>query len=131
MTAPPLPPSADEDALPPGFPVDWERNWSVFCHLGGMAAYLVPLANVAAPLVLWMMRRDQSEYVDHHGREALNFQISMTLYAAVAAALWWLLLPVLVLIAIAVLDFVLMIVAAVRASQGEHYRYPLTLRLIS
>jgi uncharacterized Tic20 family protein len=120
------------ETLPPGFPQTWERNWGVFCHLGGFAAYVLPgIANILVPLVLWLMRRNESAYVDHHGREAVNFQISVTIYAIVSAVLAWLLIGFLLLAALAVFQFVLMVVASVRASQGELYRYPLTLRLIS
>jgi hypothetical protein len=128
---PPIPPH-DDDAFPPGFPRTWERNWAVFCHLGGFAGLLLPgLGQVLAPLVLWLLRREQSPFVDQHGREALNFQISMTLYAIVAAALMALLIGFLLILVVLGVQFVLMVVASVAASQGEQYRYPLTLRLIS
>lgn len=130
----PIPPAADEDddALPPGFPDIWERNWAVFCHLGGFAALLLPgIGQIVGPLVLWLLRRKDSAYVDHHGREALNFQISMTLYAVVAAALMWVLIGFLLIVVVLGVQFVFMVIASVAASQGELYRYPLTLRLIS
>jgi len=115
----------------PEEPAIWERNWAVFCHLGGFAGLLVPaFGQVLGPLVLWLLRRDQSAYVDHHGREAVNFQISMTLYAIVAAALIWVLIGFLLIFVVLGIQFVFMVVASVAASQGERYRYPLTLRLI-
>ncbi|MDJ0866295.1 MAG: DUF4870 domain-containing protein [Myxococcota bacterium] len=120
-----------EEALPPGFPSTAERNWAVFCHLGGFAGYVFPFGNVIAPLVLWLMRREESEYVEDHGREALNFQISITLYAAIAGVLILALIGIPLLIAVAIFQFVWMIIASVRASEGERYRYPLTLRLLS
>jgi len=133
MTTPIAPnPPADSDELPPGFPETWERNWAVFCHLGGFAGLVLPgIGQVIAPLVLWLLRREQSAFVDHHGREALNFQISMTLYAIVAAALMWLLIGFLLIFVVLGVQFVFMVIASVAASQGERYRYPLTLRLIT
>jgi uncharacterized Tic20 family protein len=132
MTEPPPLPDAAGNALPPGAPRTWERNWAVFCHLGGFAGLVLPgLGQVIAPLVLWLVRRHQSPFVDHHGREALNFQISMTLYAVVAAALMWLLIGFLLILVVLGVQFVFMVIASVAASQGERYRYPLTLRLIS
>ena len=131
MTTPPPVPEYEE-YLPPGFPEIWERNWAVFCHFGGFAGLLVPgIGHVLAPLVLWMLRRDESAYVDHHGREALNFQISMTLYWIVAAALVWLLIGFLLLLVVGVVHFVFMVLASYAASRGELYRYPFTLRLVS
>jgi uncharacterized Tic20 family protein len=128
----PIPPAMEEEAFPPGFPETWERNWAVFCHLGGFAGLVLPgLGHVVVPLVLWLLRRDQSAFVDHHGKEALNFQISMTLYAVVSVALMWVLIGFLLILVVLGVQFVFMVIASVAASQGEPYRYPLTLRLIS
>jgi uncharacterized Tic20 family protein len=126
------PPPVDDEGLPPGFPTTSERNWAVFCHLGGFALYVLPfmLGNVIVPLVLWLMKRNESAYIDEHGREALNFQISVTIYAIGAGILAFVLIGFALLAALGVFHFVLMVIASVRASQGEPYRYPLTLRLI-
>ncbi len=91
MATPPLPPQLDpesDDALPPGFPSNAERNWAVFCHLGGFAFYLLgfALGHILVPLALWLIKRDQSAFIEEHGREALNFQISVTLYAIVGGS---------------------------------------------
>ena len=139
MTTPPLPPQLDpgsgdasDDALPPGFPSNEERNWAVFCHLGGFAFYLLgfALGHILVPLALWLMKREGSAFVDENGREALNFQISVTLYAIVTGALCFVLVGFLLIPILMGFHIVLMIVASVRASQGESYRYPLTIRLI-
>jgi len=139
MTTPPLPPQLDpgsgdafDDALPPGFPSNEERNWAVFCHLGGFAFYLLgfALGHILVPLALWLMKREGSAFIDENGREALNFQISVTLYAIVTGALCFVLVGFLLIPILMGFHIVLMIVASVRASQGESYRYPLTIRLI-
>ena len=139
MATPPLPPQVDpgsddafDDALPPGFPSNEERNWAVFCHLGGFAFYLLgfALGHILVPLALWLIKRDQSAFIEEHGREALNFQISVTLYAIVVGALCFVLVGFLLIPVLAAFHIVLMIVASVRASQGEPYRYPLTIRLL-
>lgn len=128
----PIPPVHEEDELPPGFPETWERNWAVCCHLGGFAGLVLPgLGHVVVPLVLWLVRRDRSAFVEHHGREALNFQLSITLYAIVATALMWVLIGFLLILAVLGVQFVFMVLASIAASQGERYRYPLTLRLVS
>jgi uncharacterized Tic20 family protein len=139
MATPPLPPPVDpgsddafDDALPPGLPNNEERNWAVFCHLGGFAFYLLgfALGHILVPLALWLLKREQSAYIDEHGREALNFQISVTLYAIAVGALSFVLVGLLLIPVLAGFHIVLMIVASVRASQGEPYRYPLTIRLL-
>jgi uncharacterized Tic20 family protein len=133
MANPPLPPEVEsDDALPPGFPSTMERNWAVACHLGGFALYLLPFAfgHVLVPLAIWLLKRNESPFIDANGREALNFQISVTIYTIVAGVLAFVLVGFLLLAVVAVFQFVLMVVASVRASQGEVYRYPYTLRLI-
>jgi uncharacterized Tic20 family protein len=136
MTTPtPLPPGTaepDDEALPPEFPETWERNWAVFCHLAGLSAMVLPgIGQIVGPLLLWLLRRHDSAYVDHHGREALNFQISTTLYSIVAAALTRVRIGFVLIAIVLVVWFVYMVIASVAASQGERYRYPLTLRLIA
>ena len=102
------------------------------CHLGGFAIYLLPFAfgHVLVPLAIWLWKRRESPYIDEHGREALNFQISVTIYAIVAAVLAFVLVGFLLIAALAIFQFVLMVIASVHASQGDSYRYPFTIRLV-
>jgi uncharacterized protein len=120
-----------------------DRTWDVLCHLSALAVLLgVPFGNIIGPLVVWLIKRGDSPSVDAHGKEALNFQISLTLYLIVAAAITvalmivligFLLLPLLVAAAIVVpfLDLIFVIIASIKAGNGEVYRYPFTLRFIS
>lgn len=133
----PIPPEGDplgddDDALPPGFPSHSERNWAVFCHLGGFGFYLLPFAfgHIAVPLVIWLTKRNGSAFIEENGREALNFQITVTIYAIACGALAFLLIGLPLLVALAIFHFVLMVIASVHASQGDVYRYPFTLRLL-
>jgi uncharacterized Tic20 family protein len=119
-----------------------DRTWDVVCHLSALVMFVgVPFGNIIGPLIIWLIKRGDSPSVDEHGKEALNFQISVTLYLIIAAAvtaglmlilIGFLLLPLLIVAAIAVpvIDLIFIIIAAVKASNGESYRYPLTLRLI-
>lgn len=115
------------------------RTWEVMCHLSALAMFLsIPFGNILGPLVVWLIKRGDSPSVDEHGKEALNFQISITLYVLLAVGgtlllsfvmvglLFWP-LTVLFLIAAPFLDLILVIVAAVKASNGDFYRYPLTI----
>ena len=76
------------------------------------------------------MKRGESPSVDEHGKESLNFQISVTIYAAVCVLLIFVVIGIPMLILLGVISLILVIVAAVKASSGEFYRYPLTIRLI-
>ena len=64
-----------------------ERTWAMLCHLGAFAGLIFPFANIFAPLVIWLIKKDESLFVEDQGKESLNFQISMTIYCVVAAIL--------------------------------------------
>jgi len=108
-----------------------ERLWGTLAHLGVVAGLLLPsLGNVIAPLIIWLVFKDRSEYVNYHAKEALNFQITMTLGFIVFGILSILLIGIPFLIALAVADLVFSIIAATKADKGEYYKYPYTYRFI-
>jgi uncharacterized Tic20 family protein len=82
------------------------------------------------PLVIWLLKREESEFIAKNALEALNFQITVTLYSIVVGALCFVLVGFVLIPVLMGFHIVLMIVASVRASQGEVYHYPWTLRLL-
>ena len=109
------------------------RMWAMWCHLSGLAGFLpiVPgIGCVIAPLIVWQMKKEESPFIDENGKEALNFQISMLIYGVVAGLLILACVGMVLLPAVVVVDVVFLIIAALKANKGEHYRYPLTIRLI-
>ena len=68
----------------PPQPSEHERSNAMLCHLLALAAFVVPLGNIVGPLIVWLAQKGKSEFIDRHGRESLNFQITMTLASAVA-----------------------------------------------
>jgi uncharacterized Tic20 family protein len=108
-----------------------ERNWAMFCHLGGLALFLgIPLGNIVAPLIIWLIKKDEMPLVDESGKEALNFQISMTIYFFLAALLVFVLIGFLLIFPLVIADIVLVIVAAVKTSSGEKFVYPLSIKFL-
>jgi len=107
-----------------------ETMWAMFCHLGGLFGFIFPFANILAPLIIWMMYRDQFPLVDDQGKEAVNFQISMSIYLIASAILVLLIIGLFLLIALLVFALVVIVSAAIQTSKGEKYRYPLTIRFI-
>ena len=106
------------------------NTWGMLCHLIAFAGFVIPFGNIIGPLVIWLIKKDQYEFVDDQGKESLNFQISMTIYFIISAILTVILIGVLLLIALAIFDIVVLIIATIKANGGEKYRYPLTIRLI-
>jgi len=103
----------------------------MLCHLSALVAYIgVPLGHVIGPLVVWLIKKDQYSLVDDQGKEALNFQISVTIYGIAAGLLIFLLIGFVLLPAVIIFDLVMTIVGAVKANQGIAYRYPLCIRFV-
>ncbi|MEE9368640.1 MAG: DUF4870 domain-containing protein [Pontiella sp.] len=108
-----------------------ERQWAVGCHLIPLVGYMLPIASVIAPLVLWLIKREDGAFIDEQGKESLNFQISILIYVFAATILIPVLgLGVLLLGALVVFDVICMIIAAIKASEGTSFRYPLCIRII-
>jgi len=108
-----------------------DKTLGMLCHLLGLAGYVFWLfGNILGPLILWLVKKDTSKFVDDQGKESLNFQISITIYAVGASILSLLLIGLPLLLAIGVFDIVMIILAAVQANNGVRYRYPLCIRFI-
>jgi uncharacterized protein len=108
-----------------------DRTWDVLCHISALAGFIVPFGNILGPLIIWLIKKNEVPSVDAHGKESLNFQISVTIYMAVAAILMLVLIGFVLVIVVAIAAIVLVVIAAVKASSGELYRYPLTIRFLN
>ncbi len=108
------------------------RTWCVLCHASALLGLFFHfLGHLLGPLIVWLAKRGDSSEIDAHGKESLNFQLSMLIYDAIAAILCFVLIGIPILILLWVLNTVLVIVASIKASEGKLYRYPLTIRLIN
>jgi uncharacterized Tic20 family protein len=109
------------------------RMWAMFCHIAGLAG-LIPitpvLGSIIAPLIIWQIKKDEFEFVDEHGKEALNFQISILIYALGAGLLCFACVGFFLLPVVYIFDLIFLLIAAVKANNGEHYRYPICIRFI-
>jgi uncharacterized Tic20 family protein len=107
------------------------RMWNVLCHATALAGFFVPWAgHILGPLIVWLAKRNDSPEINEHGKESLNFQISMLIYNVIAGVLCLVLIGFVILAILHILNLVLVIVASIQASEGKLYRYPLTIRLI-
>lgn len=107
-----------------------ENNWGMAVHLSALAGYVFPFGSVIGPLVVWLMKKDEMPFVNSQGKEALNFQITMVIAALISIVLIFVIIGIFLLWAVAIIDLIFIIVAAIQASKGVDYRYPLSLRLI-
>ncbi len=107
-----------------------ENNWGMACHLAALSGFIIPFGHIIGPLVIWLMKKDESELVNEQGKESLNFQISVTIYLFIAAILILIVIGIFLMAAIGIFVLVMVIIATIKASSGEKFRYPLTLRLI-
>ena len=106
------------------------RQWAMFIHLSSLAGGVVPFGNIILPLVLWQTKRADSAFIDEAGKEAVNFNLSVTIYLFVAAITLFFLIGFVLVPAVGIAAVVLAIVAAIKASKGETYRYPYIIRFI-
>ncbi len=106
------------------------RNWAMACHFAAFSGYLIPFGWVLGPLLVWLLKRHDHSFVNYHGKESLNFQISVIIYAMIFGLLCFVLIGFPLLFILAVVQIVLVIIASIKASNGMLYRYPLTIRLI-
>ena len=105
------------------------KTWGALCHASALlgAFPLVGIGLLVGPLIVWLVKRNDHPFIDDQGREAVNFQISVLIYGLLLTISC---VGIPLSIALGIADLVFVIVAAVKASNGEAYRYPLTIRLI-
>src|ERR1700741_2943483 len=101
------------------------RTWIVLCHASALLGLFFHfLGHIFGPLIVWLPKRGESTEIDAHGKESLNFQLSMLIYDAVALILCFVLIGIPILILLWIVNIVLIIVASIKASEGQLYRYP-------
>ncbi len=106
------------------------RLWGMLCHLSALSGFVTGLGFIVGPLIVWLIKKDEFPFVNENGKESVNFQISMLIYAIVAGLLCFACIGFVLLPAVAIVDLVFLIIASMKANNGEHYRYPLTIRFI-
>jgi uncharacterized Tic20 family protein len=125
----------DTQAVPPkpdGTPTADERQWALLAHLSGLIASAIGGMAFLGPLVIWLVKKDQSAFVADQAKEALNFQIAVTIALLVGGVIAFLTcVGILLLPVIGIGSLVFSIIAALEANKGVAYRYPYTIRLIT
>jgi uncharacterized Tic20 family protein len=112
------------ETQPEYVPVSEEKTMALLAHV------LTFVASFIAPLIIYLVKKDESKFVEWHAKESLNFQITMILACIVCVPLFFIIIGIFLIWAIGIFSLVVRIIATIRASEGKLYMYPLTLRLI-
>jgi len=111
---------------------DDDRTWATLIHLGGFASMAMAGLSIIVPLILWLIKRKESSFIDDHGKEAINFQISLIIWNLVAGVMVFACgIGIVMAIGLYVMSIVTMILNAIRANHGEYVRYPIPIRFLT
>ena len=117
MEPPPLP--ADP------VPTQDEKNLALIMHVLSLVGF-----SLIGPLIVWLVKKDESAFINAQGRELLNFQISFLIYAIVCIPLCFVLIGIPLLIVVGLASFILTIIGLVKATEGKIYRFPVTIKML-
>lgn len=113
-----------EEFAPTTVPSSEEKTMAILSHI------LVLVSSFIGPLIIYLVKKESSSYVAEHARESLNFQITMCILYVVSGILVFVLIGILLLWLLSIANFVLVIIATIKASENKMYRYPFNVRLI-
>lgn len=100
------------------------RQWGMILHLSLFSSYIIPLAGIIAPIVIWQIKKDQLPAMDAHGKNLVNFFLSMMIYSSISFVLTFVLIGIPMMMALGVMGVAFPIIAAVKANNGEIWKYP-------
>jgi len=106
------------------------RQWAMFLHFSILAAFVVPIVGLVAPIVIWQLKKDQLPAIDVHGKIVVNWILSMIIYCVVSAVLVLVLVGIPLLVALGVVSVAFPIIGGIKANSGEIWRYPLSLTFL-
>ena len=129
VTPPESPPPQPAATPPPGS--NDERMWAMFAHLSALSGFIIPFGSILGPLIIWQIKKNEYALVDDQGKEALNFQITMAIAFIVCFILIFVLIGIVLIWLVGLFDLIMIVIASIKANNGERYRYPLTLRLVT
>ena len=107
-----------------------ERTWAMLSHFSVLCMFIFPFGNILAPLIIWLIKKEEMSFVEDQAKEVLNFQISMSIYLIGSLILIIVLIGIPILIGLVIFNVIITIIAGIKANDGKCYRYPLNLRLI-
>jgi len=107
------------------------RQWAMTCHLIALVGLLGNgIGFVLGPLIVWLLKKEDNPFIDEQGKESLNFQITMFIVLLISAILALVLIGFVLLFIVGIVMTVFPIIGAIKANEGVHYRYPISIRFI-
>jgi uncharacterized protein len=106
------------------------RQWALFLHLSLLAGFVVPLAGLVTPIIIWQLKKNDLPGLDIHGKNVVNWIISDLIYIAIGYILCFVLIGFPILIALGIVSIVFPIIGGIKANNGEVWKYPLTIRFV-
>ena len=116
-------PPAPAEAAPAAPPAKDECTMAMLAHLLGLVGFI-------GPLIIWLIKKDESRFVDQEGKESVNFQITLLIGYVISGITAWVCIGVFLGIAIWIIQLVFCIMAGMKANKGQGYRYPICIRFI-
>jgi uncharacterized Tic20 family protein len=105
-------------------------QWAMICHFAAALGFFFPFGNLIGPLIVWQIKKDQHAFINEQGKEALNFQLTVSIASIVCIALMLVIIGFFLLGLLGLVNVVLVIIAGIKAGEGQAYRYPFCLRLL-
>ena len=115
---------------PTGVPTAEDKQWGLCAHLSSLAGLIIPFGNILGPLIIWQVKKDSLPFAADQGKEALNFNITIAIAAIICGLLTLVLIGFLLLPLVGLAWLIFTIIGAMKANNGEAYRYPFAIRLI-
>jgi uncharacterized protein len=114
----------------PGALSQEDRNWGMIAHLAAFAGCVIPFGSILGPLIVYLTKKDQSQFVGECAKESLNFNITAAIGFLICLCLWLVFIGILLTAALGITWLVLTIIATVKANEGTVYRYPVSIRFV-
>ena len=110
-----------------------DRTWGMIVHLSALSGTVLSagILTFVAPLVIWLVKKEESKFLDDQGREALNFQLTIFVGILACIPLMLILIGIPIAIALGIAGLVYAIIAGIKANEGVWYRYPWSIKFIS
>lgn len=107
-----------------------ERTWGMLCHILSLAGLVIPLGSVIGPLVMWLIKKEESHFVDTQGKESLNFQLTILVAVLMCIPLAFIIIGIPIAILLSILSIVFPIMGGIKANEGKNYKYPYSIKFI-